>query len=307
MMDERVRILNFGSLNIDYVYQVPHFVLPGETVAADHLVANVGGKGLNQSVALARAGAHVFHAGNIGSDGSVLKECLNNAGVDTSLLATVDRRTGHAIIQVDSTGENSIILYGGANQTITRDYMDSVLEKFSAGDALLLQNEINDVEYLLRQAVAKGMRVFLNPAPMDKAAAAYPLQLVECVFVNEIEAAQLAGIESGSIDKVASVLQQRFPNVLFVYTLGSDGSIAACGEKRFHQKAYSVDAIDTTAAGDTFTGFFVERYMSGRGIQESLDIASKASSIAVTRPGAASSIPSINEVLSTDFSDAGSE
>ena len=132
-----MRIINFGSLNIDKVYQVEQFVRPGQTITAKDYAVAAGGKGLNQSVALARAGAAVWHAGKLGADGAMLRDRLAENGVELSCLMVGDCPTGHAIIQVDRSGQNCIILYGGTNRQITQDYADEVLSHFAAGDVLV--------------------------------------------------------------------------------------------------------------------------------------------------------------------------
>lgn len=151
-----MRVVNFGSLNIDYVYRVDHFVQPGETMSALSLQIQCGGKGLNQSVALARAGVETWHAGRIGPEGRFLKETLDRAGVHTRFVEETAGSTGHAIIQVDSTGQNSILLHDGANGRLTPDFVTAVLDQFSAGDTVLLQNETSCVEEIIRLAARRG-------------------------------------------------------------------------------------------------------------------------------------------------------
>ena len=157
-----MRVVNFGSLNIDYVYRVDHFVQPGETMSAQSLQIQCGGKGLNQSVALARAGVETWHAGLIGPEGHFLKETLDRAGVHTRFVEESAGSTGHAIIQVDSTGQNSILLHDGANGRLTPDFVTAVLDQFSAGDTVLLQNETSCVEEIIHQAARRGMRTAMG-------------------------------------------------------------------------------------------------------------------------------------------------
>ena len=162
-------ILNFGSLIIDHVYQVPHFVRPGETLPATQYRVFAGGKGFNQTVAIARAGLPVSHAGAIGENGRWLLDLLTAEAVDIAGVVVTDVPTGHGIIQVTPQGENAILQYPGANRTITRAHIDRVLARFGRGDLLVLQNEINDIAYLLQRAHTRGVRVVMNPAPMDAA------------------------------------------------------------------------------------------------------------------------------------------
>ncbi len=290
-----MKVLNFGSLNVDNVYTLPHIVTAGETILSDHLSQFPGGKGLNQSVALAKAGLDVWHAGIIGNDGQMLLETLKGAGVHTDYIRQLDVRGGHTVIQVDEkTGQNCIILYGGTNQMQTKEYVDEVLAHFGKGDYLVLQNEINQLDYIIDRAYAAGMKIILNPSPYNKALDACDLNKVSLFLVNEIEAAQITG--NNDAEHALDALHETYPNAAFVLTLGSDGAWYYDGEQKVFQDIFKVKAVDTTAAGDTFTGFFVKKLADGADIQTALRTAAKASSIAVTRVGAAPSIPTMEEV-----------
>ena len=183
-----MKILNFGSLNIDLVYQVEHIARPGETIASSAHQVFAGGKGANQSAALARAGARVFHAGQVGPDGQWLVDKLARLDVDVQHIRVGDTPTGHAIIQVDRQGQNSIVLFAGANAQIDQSAIDATLSHFGAGDILLLQNEINDIPYIMAAAAARGLTICLNPAPFGPEVRAYPLELIDLLIVNETEA-----------------------------------------------------------------------------------------------------------------------
>ena len=293
-----MKILNFGSLNIDYVYRVDHFVRKGETISSKSLTLFWGGKGLNQSVALGRAGVGVWHAGSIGTDGKILLDMLASANVDTSCVAVLEEvRTGNAIIQNDAEGDNCIILYGGANRQITKRQVDETLAGFSAGDFLVLQNEINELAYIVQRAHEKGMKIVLNPSPMDEKVLEVNLELIDWFVLNEIEAGQLTGSTNLKSDKLVSLLRDKFPQAKIVLTLGILGSCYADAERVVTQGIYPVKTVDTTAAGDTFTGYFLAGVVQGRSIEESLNLAARASAIAVSRLGAAHSIPTMEEVL----------
>lgn len=294
-----MKVLCFGSLNIDYTYRVPHFVQKGETLAAEEMNVFCGGKGFNQAVAFARAGAETYHAGAIGEDGLFLLDSLKNAGVHTELVAVLeDQKTGCAIIQNDHSGDNCIMLYGGTNRTITREMADRVLEKFGQDDVLVLQNEINEIPYIMEKAHERGMKIVLNPSPMDGAIAAFPLETVDYFFLNQVEACQLLGSENREEpEKQLDALRKRFPAAAIVLTLGEKGSLYADQAQKHFQPAFRVKAVDTTAAGDTFTGFLMGGLLSGRPVPEAMELAAKASAIAVTRPGASPSIPTLEEVL----------
>lgn len=289
-----MRVLNIGSLNIDYVYRVDHFVRPGETLHAGTLRAGCGGKGLNQSAALARAGVETWHAGLTGPEGGFLREKLASFGVHTELVREVGEPTGHAIIQVDGTGQNSILLYGGANRCMTEAFVDEALAGFGPGDWLLAQNETVCVGHAVARAKERGLRTALNAAPADGALREMPLELLDLLFVNEVEGAFLAGTEEP--EEIAAVLTERYPETTLVLTLGEDGALAARhGRETVRTAAFRVPTVDTTAAGDTFTGFFLRGVLDGRPPEDCLRLAAAAGAVAVTRRGAADSVPSYEE------------
>ena len=295
-----MKVLNFGSLNLDYTYQVPHIVAPGETLTSAGLAIHPGGKGLNQSVALAKAGAETFHAGQIGEDGGMLRKVCEESGADVRFIRNVETRTGNAIIQVDANGQNCIILYPGANRCMERSFIDEVLGTFAAGDYILLQNEINELPYIIDSAYARGMKVILNPSPMDDQVLACDLSKVSMFILNEVEAGQLTGEKDP--EKVLASMRAKFPGAEIVLTLGGDGSVYAGkgsdpGAKIIPQKIYPCHAVDTTGAGDTYTGYFIAEYLKEQDPVKALNIASMAASIAVSREGAASAIPEREEVL----------
>ena len=295
-----MKVLCFGSLNIDYTYKVPHFVKKGETLASERLQVFGGGKGLNQSVALAKAGTEVYHAGSVGQDGMFLLDMLKDAGANTDFVKILDTvRTGNAIIQNDKSGDNCIILYGGANQAITREQVDEVMSHFESGDYLVLQNEINELGYIVEKAHEKGMIIVLNPSPMNEKILALPLDVINYFILNEVEAAQILGKEDKgeeSWEQIADDLLKKFPQATIVLTMGSEGSVFKNQKETVCQSIYKVQAVDTTAAGDTFSGYFIGGILGGLSAKEAMDQASKASAIAVTRKGAAPSIPVLAEV-----------
>lgn len=290
-----MKILCFGSLNLDKVYSVSHFLRAGETLSSTKMQEYCGGKGLNQSVALARAGAETYHAGCIGqADGGPLLAMLNASGVNTSLVKALPCPSGHAIIQVNEQGQNCILLYGGANQEVSKQQIDATLEQFQAGDMLVLQNEISNLSYLIETAGKKGMEIVLNPSPMNEAILNLPLQYVRYFILNEVEARDLCA-EEGPENEFADKLLLKFPNSKIVLTLGSKGSIYVDSEQRIVQPAYRVDTVDTTAAGDTFTGYFLAGIAAKMDVKLALQQAAKAAAIAVSRKGAAPSIPTLEE------------
>ena len=295
-----MKVLCFGSLNIDYTYKVDHFVKKGETLSAESLQVFCGGKGLNQSIALAKAGVDTCHAGAVGEDGVFLLEELQKAKVDTGCVAVrQDVRTGNAIIQNDREGDNCILLYGGANQAITKEQVDTVLEHFVSGDFLMLQNEINEIPYSMEQAHRKGMKIVLNPSPMNEKIFHLPLETVDYFLLNEVEAGQILGeTKENETDKakLARALLDKFPKAAIVLTMGGDGAVYMDPKETIIQPVYKVHTVDTTAAGDTFAGYFIGGLLRGDSVRKAMDMASRAAAIAVTRQGAAPSIPLLSEV-----------
>ncbi len=290
-----MKVLNFGSVNIDYVYQMEHFIRPGETAPCKQLVTGCGGKGLNQSIALARAGAEVYHAGLYGKEGQFLLDKMNAAGVDTSLMQLGQGPNGHAIIQVDEGGQNCIILYGGTNRQMTDCYVDEVLAHFDAGDVLVLQNEINNMPYIMRKAHEKGLRIAFNAAPYGPEVRSYPLETVTWLIVNEVEGAGLSG--KTDYEDIADTLAKTYPGMNIMLTMGKSGCMYKGKEGTVRLGSCRVDAVDTTAAGDTFIGYFVRGILQELPMEQTLRQATVASAIAVTRPGAADSVPALQEVL----------
>ena len=289
-----MKVINFGSLNVDYVYKVDHFLQPGETCAALKREVCSGGKGLNQSVALAKAGVAAYHAGYAGSDGKFLVELMKEKGVMTDYIRNSEESNGHAIIQVDKTGQNCILLYPGTNHLLTEEYIDEVLATADKEDVVLVQNETNLVGEIIKRAAEKGLRVAMNAAPMGEEVRSYPLEKLSWLFVNEIEGGMLSN--ETDPDKILKALQKAYPETEIVLTLGGDGVAAAGPDGACKCSAFSVKPVDTTAAGDTFTGFYLEGRLSGKDMETSAKWASAASAIAIQKPGAADSIPSASEV-----------
>ena len=289
-----MKVLNFGSLNYDYVYRVEHAVKPGETIDSSGMDTFLGGKGLNQSISLARAGVPVYHAGMIGEDGALFLEACEKNNVDAGLIKMIPGKSGHAIIQLDKNAQNCILLYGGSNKKITKAYVDEVLTHFSAGDILLMQNEINMPEYLIERAYEKGMRIALNPSPFDKQLLACDLQKIAIFLLNEIEGEQITGEQEP--DKILEKMAETYPEAEIVLTLGGEGAVYRKGAFFHRQPAFQVDAVDTTAAGDTFTGYFIAALLKEMPIPKAMELCAKASAITVSRMGATDSIPTMEEV-----------
>ena len=292
-----MRALVFGSLNIDYVYQVPHFVQRGETLASTSFQRFCGGKGLNQAIALSRAGLETRMAGAVGPEGDFLLEELRRAEVDTGLMFRCDTPTGHAIIQNSPDGDNCILLYGGANRAISPEMAREVLQAFGPGDLLLVQNEISALPEIVSLGKERGMLVALNPSPMDAALVRKLLPSVDLLILNRVEAAQLLGEKSDEPRQILTKLSRLSPSTRLVLTLGAEGALLLDRDGCISQPAFPVRAVDTTGAGDSFTGYLLAGLLQRMSRQDALRYAAAAAALAVTRPGAAPSIPTREETL----------
>lgn len=325
------RLLNFGSLNLDKTYSVPHIIRPGETLAATHYDVFIGGKGLNQSIALARAGADVMHAGLVGeTDGDALLARLEENDVDTTLVEKRPLPSGHTIIQVDDSGANCIIVEGGANRAVDAAFAEKVLSQFNTGDVLILQNEISALAEIVDMASARGMKIVLNPSPMDERLQALDLSKIDIFVVNEGEGAAMTGAEVP--EDILNIYSERFPHQTVILTLGEKGAwyqgaaqpfamsqgadAAPAGKQvenatssasspaqaplRFYTPAETIKPVDTTGAGDTFSGYLIAGLISGLTPQQAMARATKAAAIACLTKGASNAIPRWEDVPWTD-------
>ena len=288
------KIINFGSINIDHVYRVPHLVKPGETLSSLDLVTGLGGKGANQSVAIARAGVSVAHVGRVFKGDRWAVELLASTGVDTDNIALIEGASGHAIIQVDDQGENAIVLHGGANQSFSIADIESALNRNQQARYLLMQNETNLLAETFELAQAKGIKIVLNPAPMTDNIKDLPLAKLDTLIVNQGEAEALCG--AADIDQMTQQMAALAPQTRVVVTLGGDGAMLLANGEVTHMNSPSVDVVDTTGAGDTFVGYFLAGVAEGMNDHDALQRACLAGSIAVTRQGAITAIPDRSEV-----------
>jgi ribokinase len=289
------KLINLGSLCVDNVYSVDTIATVGETVASRNHAVFPGGKGLNQSLAASKAGADVHHIGCVGEDGDWLKEILAEAGVNVGNIRRIETPTGHAVIQVDAAGQNSIVISGGANRSIQALDCDVAFALLQPGDWLLLQNEINDIEAVLKEASDRDVKVAFNVAPVDGREQNYCLDAVRLLIVNEVEATALA--RKTVPDAALDALCGRFPTAHIVLTLGREGLLHGIGGHREKLAAYRVEAVDETAAGDAFVGYLMAGLLSGEEYAKALLLGSAAGALAVTQEGAASSIPEYADVL----------
>ena len=275
-----MNVVNFGSLNLDHVYAVDHFCRAGETIHTAGYTQNAGGKGLNQSIAVARSGQALCHAGMLGAGGEPLAQLLEGCGVDLRYLGRTETPQGHAIIQVQPDGQNCIFLYGGSNQAVTPEDIDAVLSHFAPGDYLLMQNELSNFTYLLRAAVGRGLRVVLNASPISGEVLAADLTGVDWLVVNEIECAAIAGCSTP--EEGYAALRARYPGLGILLTLGSEGSVSWKDGVEIRQCAYPVQAVDTTGAGDAFFAGAVIGQTYGKTMMESCEIGTRLAASVIT-------------------------
>lgn len=290
-----MQIINFGSINFDRTYRVEHFPSVGETMQIRELVCGSGGKGLNQSIAASRAGASVIHAGTIGIDGDALEEELKRNGVDISRLLHVDTEQGHAVIVVDEEGNNEILVHRGSNLMIGPEYIGQVFSSETEPSLVVLQNEITHADRIIDEAFERGHTVVFNASPVnDEMIQTVDFSHVHWLLINEVEGAQLTG--ESDPEMMIDALRDRFPQMNGVLTLGTEGSVCWYGEERFRYGSYEVPVVDTTGAGDTYTGYFLAGLALGKTPEESVVRATLAAGISVTRAGAAASVPLREEV-----------
>ena len=283
-------IYNLGSINIDHFYRLPHLPRPGETLAAGSYAQGLGGKGANQSVAAARAGARVHHIGAIGAEGAPMRAKMQAAGVECAQVADLPGATGHAIILLDAYGENSIVLYPGVNRDITPEAAIAALGSARPGDVLILQNETSAQVEAARFAREQGLFVVYSAAPFEAEAVRAILPYVDLLLLNALEAEQFAAA-TGQPVTAAGV-----PNV--VITQGSEGADwhDCAGSERFSQPAFPTEVVDTTGAGDTFAGYLVAALAEGLAPRAAMRLAAAAGAVKVQRAGTADAIPARAEV-----------
>ena len=287
-----MKILNFGSINKDFFYSVNDFVKPGETISSIRYNVKIGGKGLNQSVGISKAGQKIYHAGIINKDDTFILDKLKKWNINCENILLSNNPTGHAIIQVDKKGENSIIIHGGANHDVDIKFIKSVLSKFDSGDILVLQNEINNIKEIIDRAHHKKIKIVFNPAPFNNEILSYDLNKISTLILNQTEGEALS--KEKKPDGILKVLNSKFNNTEIILTLGEKGSLYSFKDELVKIKAHKLDTVDTTGAGDTFIGYYVAGIASKKSKKDNLNRASEAAAIATTKLGGAESIPRIN-------------
>ncbi|QQA42790.1 ribokinase [Pelagovum pacificum] len=281
-------IWNLGSINIDVVFSVPHIPSPGETLGSTGRKIFLGGKGTNMSVAVARAGSRVSHIGAVGADGQWTVDRLMENGVDTRFIAETEEGTGQALIAVDAQGENTIILYPGANHAIPLTNLQNALSEAETGDRFVFQNETTLQAEAAKLAKEMGLAVTYAAAPFDADAVKAVLPFCEMLFLNEVEARQLTEATGQS--------PADLPVDDVVITLGSKGCDWVTSRGTTHFDAMKVDPVDTTGAGDTFTGYVLAGLDQGMPMGQAIEQATRAAALMVTRHGTSDVIPDLSEV-----------
>lgn len=283
-------VFNLGSINADLFYRVPHLLAPGETLASTEHSRGLGGKGTNMSVAIARAAARAVHIGAVGADGRWAVERMMEYGVDTRFVLELDVPTGHAVIMVDDHGENAILIYPGANRALTETHVASALESATEADTFLFQNETSAQVEGATLASATGMRIVYAAAPFDPKAVEAVLPLLDILVMNAVEAQQLTDALGGTLADL--------PVRDVIVTLGGDGCRWINTDHGTDQSfpAIPVTPVDTTGAGDTFTGFLVAALDRGMPMEQAILLGQQAGAIMVTRHGTADVIPDLKDI-----------
>lgn len=281
-------IWNLGSINADIVYSVPHIPVPGETLASTKREQFLGGKGANMSVAAARAAAQVRHIGAVGKDGKELVQRLMEYGVDTRNISVIDTETAQAIIMVDTHGENAIVLHPGANHEIPQAVLQSALSEAETGDWLVMQNETNLQRTAAEMGKKLGLKVAYAAAPFSAERVQAVLPYLDFLILNAVEAAQL--------EEETGLTPDKLPVTDVIVTLGADGADWYGRSAKEHFDSIKVTPVDTTGAGDTFTGYVLACLDRGLPMGQAIHTATKAGALMVTRHGTADVIPDLLEV-----------
>lgn len=290
-----------GSLNMDLVVNVDTMPKPGQTIIGSNFKEVPGGKGANQAVAMARLNGNVSMIGKVGEDGfgQTLINSLKNDKVDTTYIQTSKGATGVALITVDKNAQNSIVVSPGANFEVKEDDIDNNIEAIKNSDIVVLQLEtpLNTIKYALNKAKELNKYTILNPAPAVKLDDEI-IKNVDLLTPNETELEIISGVSietEEDIQKAAQIMIEKGVKELIV-TLGSKGSLYINKEKSMFKKAYKVEAVDTTAAGDSYTGALAVALSQDKNIEDAMDFASKVGALSVLKEGAQSSLPTLEDV-----------
>lgn len=282
-------VYNLGSINIDHIFRLDHLPQAGETLLSKDYLCCLGGKGANQSLALALGGAQVEHIGRMALPDLHFIDQLKQTGVNLDSIDTTAQTTASAIVMVDDTsGENQIVINPGANQQISTQAIDSSLDNALPGDWALSQNETNAVPYFLQQAKEKGLNVCYSAAPFVAETTIDLLPITDLLVVNQLEAEALAEALDCTLEQID------VPHLLV--TLGAEGARYIGKEGDWTLPSPKVSAVDTTGAGDTFLGFLLAALTQQQTMRDAMVLALHAAALQVTRKGTADAIPSLHEV-----------
>ena len=294
------KICVIGSLNMDLVVNVDTMPKPGQTIIGSNFKEVPGGKGANQAVAMARLNGNVSMIGKVGEDGfgQTLINSLKNDNVDTTYIQTTKGATGVALITVDKNAQNSIVVSPGANFEVKEDDIDNNIEAIKNSDIVVLQLEtpLNTIKYALNKAKELNKYTILNPAPAVKLDDEI-IKNVDLLTPNETELEIISGVSietEEDIQRAAQIMIEKGVKELIV-TLGSKGSLYINKEKSMFKKAYKVQAVDTTAAGDSYTGALSVAFSNNKDVEEAMDFASKVGALSVMKEGAQSSLPTLED------------
>lgn len=289
------KIIIIGSFNLDFVFFVDRFVKAAETYHSKGMEMHYGGKGFNQAIACAKVYPDVSLAINVNEKEAYIKRVLADNNVKNDFVRITKSPTGMAFIQVNQEGENSILLNKGANYQFDLEQFVEILNQYKTGDLLVLQNEINYIDQLINIAHKRHLSIALNPSPFSQDLLQLPLEKCSYLFINEVEGEALT--KQSESQAILNEIATKYPQCEIVLTLGSKGALVQKGQEIYQQDAFKVTSVDSTGAGDTFTGFYLGEKCLGKSMQESLRFASAASALSVTKKGAMDSIPSLHEVL----------
>ena len=300
------KICVIGSINMDLVVNVDEMPKKGQTLIGSNFKEVPGGKGANQAVAASRLGANVCMVGKVGSDGfgqNLLNQLKNN-NVDTKYIQIEEGASGVALITVDKNAENAIVVSPGANFKLAQKDIDNCIDAIKESNVVVIQLEtpIDTIKYALEKSKELGKFTILNPAPAVKLGDDI-IKNVDLLTPNETELEILSGVSINNEDdilKAAQVMLEKGVKKLIV-TLGSKGSLYIDKENKIFKKSYKVDAIDTTAAGDSYTGAIAVSLSQGKNVEDAIDFASRVGALCVTKGGAQTSLPTIEEVLNYKF------
>ncbi|PQZ87640.1 MULTISPECIES: ribokinase [Pseudomonas] len=296
------KVVVVGSLNMDLVTRASRLPRAGETLVGQTFSTVSGGKGANQAVAAARLGADVAMVGCVGTDayGTQLREALRVEGIDCQAVGTVEGSSGVALIVVDDSSQNAIVIVAGSNAELTPTSMQAVDAVLQGADVIICQLEVpmDTVGYTLKRGRELGKTVILNPAPASAPLPAEWYASIDYLIPNESEASALSGVTVDCLDsaRLAATQLIKAGAGKVIITLGSQGALFADGSGFEHLLAPKVKAVDTTAAGDTFVGGFAAALASGKSEAEAIRFGQAAAALSVTRAGAQPSIPTLNDV-----------